>query len=155
GRVRVLDFGLAKMIHAPTTEKPARTMVLTNEGIVVGTVHYMSPEQTVRRPLDARSDVFSLGIVLYELVSGAHPFDGESAVDVMHAVAYDPPVPIEKVVPSLPAPFVAIVEKALEKKPEDRYQSIREMAVDLRRFLRKSSGHHATTRVVSSLSKTE
>ncbi|HEV8269396.1 MAG TPA: protein kinase, partial [Thermoanaerobaculia bacterium] len=154
GRLRVLDFGLAKMIH-PSSDRPGQTQVLTNDGIVVGTVHYMSPEQTVKRPLDARSDVFSLGIVLYELATGERPFDGESAVDVMHAVAYDPPTPIEKVAPNLPAPFVAIVEKALEKRPDDRYQSIREMAVDLRRYLRKSSGHPSTMRGLSSISKTE
>ncbi len=136
GRVRVLDFGLAKIL-----ERPGRPLgapePLTNDGMVVGTVHYMSPEQAQGQEVDARSDIFSLGIVLYEMATGRRPFDGPSAVDVMHAIVYDPASPIDAE-KALPDTFLAVLEKALEKRPEERYQSIREMSSDLRRFLRKS-----------------
>ena len=85
GRVRVLDFGLAKILEKPG-RRSGEVEPVTTEGIVVGTVHYMSPEQAQGHELDARTDVFSLGIVLYEMAAGKRPFDGPSAVDVVHAM---------------------------------------------------------------------
>ena len=137
GRVRVLDFGLAKILER-AGRRSGEVEPVTNDGIVVGTVHYMSPEQAQGHELDERSDIFSLGIVLYEMATGRRPFDGPSSVDVMHAIVYEPAVPIEAGRTPLPDGFVAILEKALEKRPDERYQSIREMASDLRRFLRRS-----------------
>lgn len=146
GRLRVLDFGLAKMLNTerPQLSSPGQTL----EGIVVGTVHYMSPEQALGRELDPRSDAFSLAIVLYEMATGKRPFDGDSVIDTMHAIAYDEPRPLQAGDPPLSPGFLAILEKALEKKPEDRYQSVADLAVDLRRFLKRTS---AASKLISPL----
>ena len=138
GRLRVLDFGLAKMVSGARPRLSVDSV--TRDGIVVGTVHYMSPEQALGRELDARSDAFSLAIVLYEMATGKRPFDADSAIGTMHAIAYDAPRPFAPMDPHLPDSFIAILEKALEKKPEDRYQSLADLAVDLRRFLKNTSG---------------
>jgi Tol biopolymer transport system component len=139
GRLRVLDFGLAKMLGG-TTRGLADPDPLTHDGFIVGSIHYMSPEQALGRELDGRSDGFSLGIVLYEMLMGKRPFEGRSAIDTMHAIAYEPPRPIDPADPAVPPPLTTILEKALDKNAEDRYQSLREMAVDLRRFGRRASG---------------
>ena len=102
---------------------------LTRSGIVVGTVAYMSPEQAAGQPLDARSDVFSFGIVLYEMLVGRRPFRGASDLDVLHAIRERPP---DALPPGTPPPLQFAVEKALEKEPADRFQSMRELVVDLR-----------------------
>lgn len=136
GRLRVLDFGLAKMLGSAGRAAAGRG--LTAEGTVVGTAPYMSPEQALGRELDSRSDAFSLGIVLYEMAVGRRPFDGANPVDVMHAIAHGPPRPLSPGDPPLPPELQAILEKALEKRPEDRYQSLRDLAVDLRRVGRHS-----------------
>lgn len=136
GRLRVLDFGLAKMLGS--AGRPAAGTGLTAEGTVVGTAPYMSPEQALGLELDSRSDAFSLGIVLYEMAVGRRPFDGASPVDVMHAIAYAPPRPLSAGDPPLPPDLQAVLEKALEKRPEDRYQTLRDLAVDLRRVARHS-----------------
>lgn len=135
GRLRVLDFGLAKVLPG----KSLAAESVTADGLVVGTVYYMSPEQALGRDLDVRSDVFSLGIVLYEMVTGKRPFEAESAVATMHAIAYEPPRPLEDGGPRVPPGLISILEKALEKSPGERYGSLSEMAIDLRRFLRRSS----------------
>lgn len=152
GRLRVLDFGLAKMLHGPS-ESDAEPGV-TRDGLVVGTAHYMSPEQALGRKVDARSDVFSLGVVLYELAVGKRPFEADSAIDVMHAIAYQPPRPLEPGDPSVAGEYLAVVEKALEKKPEERYQSVREVAVDLRRFLRRTGSTAALRPAAGSSERT-
>lgn len=146
GRLRVLDFGLAKMFAPPPL--PSREDAFaTKEGVVVGTVHYMSPEQAMGRELDPRSDIYSLGIVLYEMVTGKRPFDGDSAVDVMHAIVYSRPRAFQVSDPPVPAELAAILEKSLEKKPDERYQSTQELAVDLRRFLKHSGGTQEARRL--------
>src|SRR5450759_4417056 len=137
GHVGVFDFGLAKILERPG-RRPGEVEPVTNDGMVVGTVHYMSPEQAQGHEVDARSDIFSLGIVLYEMATGRHPFDGPSAVDVMHAIVYEPAAPIDVKATPLPEAFLSILEKALEKRPDERYQSTRELSADLRRFLRRS-----------------
>ena len=103
---------------------------------MVGTLAYMSPEQAAGQPLDARSDIFSFGIVLYELLVGRRPFEGATSAVLVHAIAHDP-VPALPV--DVPAPLRAIVDKALEKNPADRYQTMRDLAVDLRRAARPST----------------
>jgi formylglycine-generating enzyme required for sulfatase activity/pimeloyl-ACP methyl ester carboxylesterase len=126
------DFGLAK----PTTAHAAAHRPTTRAGAVLGTVAYMSPEQVRGQPLDARSDIFSFGVVLYEQLAGQRPFDGASDLDMMNALAEAEPAPLPQ---SVPAPLRAILDKALEKDPRDRYQSMREIVVDLRRVLRAPS----------------
>jgi serine/threonine protein kinase/Tol biopolymer transport system component len=137
GRLRILDFGLAKILEKPG-RRSGEVEPVTNDGMVVGTVHYMSPEQAQGTEIDSRSDVFSLGIVLYEMATGKRPFDGPSAVDVMHAIVHSPAAPVDLKATPLPEAFLSILEKALEKRPDERYQSTRELSADLRRFLRRS-----------------
>jgi serine/threonine protein kinase/Flp pilus assembly protein TadD len=137
GYAKLGDFGLAKTIASDTV--PAQTQNVTapatQSGLVIGTVPYMSPEQALGRPVDARSDVFSFGIVLHELLSGRRPFAAESHIDELQRIVRADPDPLDA---SVPAPLQAIVAKALEKEPADRYQSMTEMVVDLRRVLRRS-----------------
>ena len=136
GYAKLADFGLAK-----TTESPAgdatRTLTEghTRPGMVVGTVAYMSPEQASGNPLDARSDIFSFGIVLYELLAGKRPFAGATELEVLKTIIHGHPEPLTA---DVPQPVRGVVEKALEKDPAERYQSMREMVVDLRRVARYS-----------------
>jgi len=109
---------------------------LTRPGIVMGTIAYMSPEQAVGKPVDARSDNFSFGVVLYEALTGRQPFAGATDLELLQNVLHEPAHPLEG---DFPAELRVIVEKALEKDPADRYQSIGELAVDLRRALRSAT----------------
>jgi len=136
GRLRVVDFGLAKMVGGAGT---LGLETLTKDGFIVGSIPYMSPEQALGKDIDGRSDGFSLGIVLYEMLTARKPFEGPSAVDTMHAIAHEAPRAFAPGDPGVPPPLAAVVEKALEKSPDERYQSLREMAVDLRRFARRAS----------------
>ena len=136
GYAKLADFGLAKVQEAESDDSVTRLgSTRTVPGVILGTVAYMSPEQAAGRPVDARSDVFSFGILLYELVTGRLPFSGPSTVETMHAIIHDAPPPVPETVP---APLAMIVEKALEKKPAERYQSMRDLVVDMRRLLRQS-----------------
>jgi serine/threonine protein kinase len=149
GRLRVLDFGLAKILDRQGRNSVGRAP-LTNDNLVVGTVDYMSPEQAQGKEIDARSDVFSLGIVLYEMVAGRRPFNRASGVEVMNAIICDPAPPIETALSPVPDSFVTILEKCLEKLPDDRCESMREVSVDLRRFLRRSRGTTGVAPIVRS-----
>src|SRR5262245_21363632 len=131
-QVKVLDFGVAKLTEV---EEPEVTMTAT--GAVVGTPAYMSPEQAVGRPVDHRTDIFSLGVMLYEMAAGTRPFTGESHVQMMHAIVETPAPPLAAVPPRL----ADIVDKALAKDPKERYQNAGDLAVDLRRFLNKTDSH--------------
>ena len=137
GYAKLADFGLAKLDGGATSDD-ARTVtdMRTRPGAIVGTVAYMSPEQAVGRPTDVRSDIFSFGVVLYEVLAGRRPFTGASEVDVLHAVVHATADPLPEVVP---VPLRLVVEKALEKDPADRFQSMRDMVVDLRRLVRQSA----------------
>jgi serine/threonine protein kinase/Tol biopolymer transport system component len=133
GYVKVLDFGVAKTIKTSTIATPvsgARTAPVTpTSGSLMGTIRYMSPEQALGRTIDARTDIFSFGLVLYEMLSGRHPFAGGSDLDVLHAIVHGPPEPLpDTVSPSLHR----IVETALKKDPGQRYHSMTEIVVDLR-----------------------
>ena len=133
GFVKILDFGLAKLI-APA-EDDADTvhweMPATNPGTIVGTVGYMSPEQAHGRPLDFRSDQFSLGAILYELATGKAAFAGENALDTMTAIVREEPKPITDFNRQAPAAFVHVVERLLSKDSTGRYDSTRDAARDL------------------------
>jgi len=140
GYAKLGDFGLAK-VEAPAQDGMTRTLTggRTRPGVILGTVVYMSPEQAAGQPLDARSDIFSFGVVLYELLARRRPFDRPTDVETLHAVMHDAPPSIATLCPDVPAGLQMTVEKALEKNPSDRYQSMRDMLVDLRRALRQSS----------------
>jgi serine/threonine protein kinase len=133
GYAKVLDFGLAKYRAEATLTEDAATDVqgLTRTGMIVGTVGYMSPEQVAGGAIDHRSDIFSLGCVLYEALTGRQPFRGPSAVQTLHNIAFLPTPPLETPDPAL-ARFEPIVRRMLAKKPDDRYGSAKEVARDLR-----------------------
>jgi Tol biopolymer transport system component len=133
GRLKILDFGLAKAkeeIRAAETAMP--TASLTGEGRIIGTVAYMSPEQAEAKPVDHRSDVFSLGVILYELATGVRPFQGDTQMATLSAIIKDPPRPLAELRPGLPRDFARIVNRCLAKDPEDRYQSAKDLRNDLR-----------------------
>ena len=144
GYAKLADFGLAKL------QKPAHPEItltikeaITQQGVLVGTIPYMSPEQASGKPADARSDIFSFGVVLYELLSGKRPFAGATSIEVLHNIIHATPEPLS---PTVPAGLQSVVEKALEHDPADRYQSMRELVVDLRRLgRRKGAGALAAT----------
>ena len=129
GHVTVLDFGLAKLVE----EAGVSWSTLTRTGALLGTPAYMSPEQAMGEPADHRSDVFSLGVVIYEMATGRVPFEGDSHPDTLRAVVQDPHRPIAELNAEAPAGLSAVVDRALAKDPADRYQSIAEMLADLRR----------------------
>jgi TolB-like protein/Flp pilus assembly protein TadD len=131
GTVKVLDFGLAKLstaeadVEPPASQRPA---TLTGAGMIFGTASYMSPEQAEGRPVDARSDVFSLGIVLYQMATGRRPFQGDSEVSILSAVLRDTPPPVGELRPDLPAAFSRLVEHCLAKDPAGRFADAGELA---------------------------
>jgi serine/threonine protein kinase len=129
--VKVLDFGIAKIMEGDGEQKPegASLVNLTRTGEVVGTAAYMAPEQARGQHLDARTDLYSVGIMLYELLVGRRPFEADSIVGLMHKQAYETPRRPSEVAPqaSIPASVEAIILKALEKDPDDRYQNAGEM----------------------------
>jgi len=134
GRVKVLDFGLAKVVssHPPETECDEESLTL--EGIVPGTAAYMSPEQVRGEEIDGRSDVFSLGIVLYEMATGKRPFLGKNRVLIMNAILNAQPVVPTHINPALPAALDTIIAKTLEKNRERRYQHAGEICSELKQL---------------------
>jgi formylglycine-generating enzyme required for sulfatase activity/dienelactone hydrolase/predicted Ser/Thr protein kinase len=136
GHVKILDFGLAKLQAVPSAltdlsavETAAPT--LTEVGIMLGTFAYMSPEQAQGKPVDARSDVFSLGIMLYEMSTGRRPFSGDNGVSLLSSILRDTPPPITETRRSAPAPLDRIVRRCLEKSPAERYADARALRDDL------------------------
>ncbi len=139
GHVKVLDFGLAKLTESSTseetdTEAVTRALVQTDAGMVLGTSQYMSPEQARGKPIDARTDIWSLGVVLYEMATGRAPFAGETKTDVIVAIAKTEPTPIARFAPNAPSEFEWIVLKALRKDVDERYQTIKELESDLKKL---------------------
>ncbi|MGB3563796.1 MAG: protein kinase, partial [Thermoanaerobaculia bacterium] len=133
GRVKVLDFGLAKL-HVPdpsSTDPEMPTQALTQEGMVMGTVPYMSPEQVQGKPADHRSDLFSMGVILYEMSTGQRPFRGETSADLVSSILRDSPRPVTEINVELPDHLGRLIKRCLEKEPTRRFQS----ALDLRNEL--------------------
>src|SRR5512143_4142180 len=135
GRVKILDFGLAKLTHAEqggsaVTNLPTATGA-TEPGVVLGTLGYMSPEQGKGKPADARSDIFSFGAILYEMLSGQRAFQADSAAETMSAILREDPPDLSVTNQSLPPGIDRILRHCLEKNPEQRFQSARDLAFDL------------------------
>jgi eukaryotic-like serine/threonine-protein kinase len=142
GEVKLADFGLAKRAllgSASIGESPTVSASITKRGAIVGTVAYMSPEQAQDRDIDARSDIFSFGIVLYEMATGKRAFAGESQATIIGEILHKEPKPIREANPHVPEEFQRIVGKTLEKDREDRYQTAHELMVDLRRLMKKET----------------
>jgi serine/threonine protein kinase len=156
GIVKVLDFGLAKLLESAPLDAEAETrmLVLTQPGTVVGTVAYMSPEQGLGRTVDARTDIFSLGVVLYEMLTRRNPFVGETISHTMIAILEKEPPPLAQVVKDVPAELEQIINRALAKKADERYRSAPALLADLKRLqkrleftaalARDSSGQHSS-----------
>lgn len=139
-RVKILDFGLAKHFNDPMSaaeENLSETVsIATSPGFLVGTVNYMSPEQLEERPVDARTDVYTLGLVLYEMATGVNPFVGKTRSSTIANILTQQAPPVQLNTPAAPCEVDSILQKCLRKRPEDRYQSARELLVDLRNFRR-------------------
>lgn len=131
GRAKVLDFGLATV--ASEAERGAAER-LTQDGAVVGTITYMSPEQSVGQPADARSDMFSFGLVLYEMLAGASPFKSRSTAEHFHMLNYSTPAPVRALRPAVPEALERLLARILERRPEDRPSDMREVERELRRL---------------------
>jgi serine/threonine protein kinase/tetratricopeptide (TPR) repeat protein len=149
GEVKVLDFGLAKLdpllsrTSAQTPDSEAETRVKTDPGVVMGTVLYMSPEQAMGREVDPRTDIFSLGVVLYEMAAGRVPFSGASITETIDKIAHSQPDAISRFNYSVPPELEMIIRKALRKERDERYQSVRGMIVDLKALQREVEiGNH-------------
>jgi non-specific serine/threonine protein kinase len=141
--VKVLDFGLAKLstpagVTDRTSNSELATRVKTTPGIVMGTVNYMSPEQALGRDVDRRSDIFSLGVVLYEMATGRLPFSGDTVTETIDRIAHSQPEAIARLNYNVPAELEVIIKKALRKDREERYQSIHDLLVDLRDLKREA-----------------
>jgi Tol biopolymer transport system component/serine/threonine protein kinase len=138
GIIKVLDFGLVKLteplLSPADTKAPTPTKVSTKAGTVLGTTRYMSPEQARGLEVDARTDIFSLGVVIYELVAGRAPFEGPSANDEIAAILTQVAPPLSNYLPAVPAELERIIGKALEKDREERYQSVKDLLFDVKRL---------------------
>jgi len=138
GIVKVLDFGLVKLTErsAPVTDTDSPTALnpRTDPGTVMGTAHYMSPEQARGVEVDARSDIFSLGVLFYEMVTGHAPFAGATVTDIIIAIVQQEPAPVTRYAPGAPGELVRIVSKSLVKDREERYQTARDLQIDLKRL---------------------
>ena len=147
--VKVLDFGLAKLtesrIGSVGTEAPTAVKVDTDAGTVMGTLNYMSPEQLRAQTIDSRTDIFSLGVVLYEMLAGCTPSSGETASDVIVSILEKEPPPLTRYEPDAPAELQRIVSKALAKDREERYQTVKDFLIDLRKLKEGSAARPASS----------
>ncbi|HSO75923.1 MAG TPA: protein kinase [Blastocatellia bacterium] len=135
GYVKVLDFGLVKLSEERTiclASNMSTTEATTEAGKVMGTVRYMSPEQARGKPVDARSDIFSLGVMLYEMITGFAPFEGDSVADIFAAILQQEPLPIENYLTDTPKELQRVVSKALRKERSERYQEMTDLLADLK-----------------------
>jgi TolB-like protein/tetratricopeptide (TPR) repeat protein len=140
GRVKVLDFGLAKDVRGASLGDATMTSASQTEvGVVMGTPAYMSPEQTSGRPLDHRTDIFSLGVVLHEMATGLRPFEGTSSAELVSAILRDTPPSVTDVRPDLPSDLARVIRRCLEKDPRHRVQTARDVSNEFRDLARQTS----------------
>ncbi|MHC4363403.1 MAG: LamG-like jellyroll fold domain-containing protein, partial [Planctomycetota bacterium] len=141
-RALVTDFGVVKAIQAQTQ--------ITVTGTVMGTADYIAPEQARGQDIDARADLYAMGVLIYQMLSGRLPFQAESATSMMFQHAYEPPPPLAEVAPDVPGPLADIVMKLMAKKPEERYQSADELLADLHtiRLMPAAAGYKPQTNIV-------
>jgi non-specific serine/threonine protein kinase len=138
GRVKILDFGIAKITSKETETETAKVQAaLSHDGMLIGTVSYMAPEQLKNESVDARSDLFSLGVVLYLMATGQHPFPARGALQRIPAILNDAPLAISSMRKGLPQALTEIISRCLEKDPADRYQSAEELRSDLEDLRRR------------------
>lgn len=130
GQAKVLDFGLAKKIAGESEDETEP--LISQAGMIIGTASYMSPEQARGKEVDARSDIFSFGVVLHEMVAGKPPFDGENAVDIISSILHKEPEPLRKLMPEVSPDLERIVNKLLRKDREERFQTVKDLLVDLK-----------------------
>ena len=135
GRLKILDFGLAKSWSEQPLDTSATRSQITAAGSIMGTASYMSPEQALGKPVDSRSDLFSLGSVLYEMLTGRRPFEGDNAIAVMHGILKDDPPELRALLPDIPPALERVVRRCLEKAPEERFQSAGELVFALETLL--------------------
>ena len=134
GHAKVLDFGLAKIADPSRPEPDLATLTLTNSGVVMGTLPYMSPEQLQGRRVDHRADIFSLGVVLYEMVTGQRPFTGASSAELSSSILRDFPRPVTDLRAEVPLALQKIIDRCLAKEVTDRYASARELRESIERL---------------------
>jgi serine/threonine protein kinase/tetratricopeptide (TPR) repeat protein len=140
GRVKVLDFGLAKDVRGSNLGDATMTSASqTQVGVVMGTPAYMSPEQTAGRPLDHRTDIFSLGVLLHEMATGKRPFEGASPAELASAILRDTPPPVAEMRPDLPSDLARIIRRCLEKDPRHRVQTARDVSNEFRELARTTT----------------
>jgi serine/threonine-protein kinase len=136
GFVKLLDFGIAKLTEKQPesidAESATAIQASTTPGMIIGTANYMSPEQARGKAVDARTDIFSFGLVLYEMLSGKRAFEGENAMDVISFILHKEPVPLSRLMPDVPREIERIVGKALRKDCEERYQTAKDLLIDLK-----------------------
>ena len=155
GWVKVLDFGLAKLAPpaAELGDAPTQTGLATEAGVVMGTARYMSPEQACGLAVDARTDVWSLGVVLYEMIAGRLPFPGTTSGEVLAAVLQQPdPLPLARFTPNVPPDLERFVSRALARKREERYQAMHDLALDLKGLKQRREFEREARRSSSSAS---
>src|SRR6202171_6323321 len=167
GHGKNLDFGLAKLAAPPKSVTPGSSSAastettevpeehLTSPGTAVGTVAYMSPEQARGKELDARTDLFSFGAVLYEMATGSLPFRGDTSAVIFDAILNRDPVPVLEVNPGLPAKLEELINKALEKDRELRYQHAADIRTDLKRLKRETESGRASNASVIEIDEEE
>jgi len=149
GHAKILDFGLAKIADQAgedTIDTTREDLNLTRPGTTMGTIAYMSPEQALGKPLDSRTDLFSLGIVLYEMATGKQAFTGTTSAAMFDSILHRAPAPVVQLNPAIPAAMEQIINKLLEKEPDLRYQTAADLRADLKRLHRDTtSGHSVVT----------
>jgi serine/threonine protein kinase len=156
GHAKILDFGLAKIAERPaaassgfSSDLTQDDLHLTRPGTAMGTVSYMSPEQALGKPLDARTDLFSLGIVLYEMAAGKQAFTGSTSAAVFDGILHNHPIPMRQLNPSIPAGLDQTISRLMEKDIDLRYQTAADLRSDLKRLLRDTSSAHAVAQTAA------
>src|SRR5262245_4198415 len=147
GRVKVLDFGLAKNVATDAIAEAVTRVDLTHPGLIVGTMPYMAPEQIEGRAIDARVDIFALGVLLYELATGQRPFAGDSSVTVLASILRDRPRAVADSRPDLPGRLGQLIARCLEKRPDDRVQTARDVLNELKTLRRESESVAAASAI--------